>query len=593
MFDMRRRQFITPLGSERVAARGARAVSAGDRLSQRQSPEVLESAQAVTPQHREENPMESRFLVRTLVAVVGLGVGCLANAQHTSHQPTRLGKVEFKVECDAAARQEFQRGIALYHSFVWTDAMAAFESALKADPTCGMAHWGRAMTMLDNPFIWPANLTASRLSEVSAALDAAKAAGLRSQREKDYVDAVIAFVRDRDSLDHRTRLLAFEAAMGGVAARYPDDTEAAILHALVTSANFNPADKTYANQLRATRILEPLFTARPDHPGVAHYLIHSYDYPPIAKHGVEAARKYAGIAPDAPHALHMPSHIFTRLGLWQDSIAANRASAKAASPTEFDAHHAADYMVYAHLQLAQDQAARQAMNHSLAANTVDHFAAAYAYAAMPARLALERGTWNEAADLPLQPTAQIYPWKKYPHAEAVNAFARGIGAARSGKSAVAREQQARLISLRDAAKELKLSYWVEQIDIQAEVVGGLSHCADGKMSDCIAEVRKAAAREDATEKHVVTPGPILPARELLADYLLVSGQPREALTEYEAVLAKEPNRYRAIAGAMQAAEKAGDEQKARLFATDLVKQAAGADTQRPVLDQAKRLTAGR
>ncbi len=269
--------------------------------------------------------METPHLVPTyglaaFLALIGLGVGDAVNAQHSGHQVARLGKVEFKVNCNAAAQQEFHRGIALYHSFAWRDAMAAFEGTLRADPACGMAHWGRAMTMLDNPFIWPANLPPAKLNEVAAALEAAKAAGLKSQREKDYVDAVIAFVRDRDSLDHRTRIQAFEEAMGRLATRYPDDTEAAIFHALVTSANFNPTDKTYANQLKAARILEPLFTTQPDHPGVAHYIIHTYDYPPIAKHGVEAARKYAGIAPDAPHALHMPSHIFTRLGHWQDSI---------------------------------------------------------------------------------------------------------------------------------------------------------------------------------------------------------------------------------------------------------------------------------
>ncbi len=255
--------------------------------------------------------------------------------------------------------------------------------------------------------------------------------------------------------------------MGKLAARYPEDTEAAIFHALVTSANFNPTDKTYANQLKAARILEPLFTAQPDHPGVAHYLIHSYDYPPIAKHGVEAARKYAGIAPDAPHALHMPSHIFTRLGHWQDSIAANRASARAAATTEFDGHHASDYMVYAHLQLAQDRAARQAMDHSLRSQDRRSFCSRLrlrSNAGPPCAGArrLERGGGTLAS-----PAVETYPWKKYPHAEAVNAFARGIGAARSGNAAAAREQQARLMALRDAAKELKLAYWVEQIDIQA------------------------------------------------------------------------------------------------------------------------------
>jgi hypothetical protein len=506
----------------------------------------------------------------------------------------RLGKVQFKVECNAAAQTEFHRAMALYHSFAWPAAIAAFEAVAKADPACGMAHWGRAMALLDNPFVWPANLPAQKLADVAAALDAARSAGLKSEREKAYVEAVSAFLRDRDKLDHRTRLQAYVEAMSKLAARYPDDKEAAILSALATSANFNPADKAYTNQLAAARALEPLFKALPNHPGVAHYLIHSYDYPPIAKHGLEAAKLYAKIAPDAPHALHMPSHIFTRLGFWRESIAANRASAKAAGDAVFDGHHATDYLVYAHLQLAQDRAARQAMRQSRTMKPIDHFAAAYAYAAMPARLALERGEWAEAAKLALDPSSEAYPWKKYPHAEAVNAFARGIGAARSGNAAAAREQQARLTALRDAAKEAKLAYWAEQIDIQAALVGGLALCAETKTEGCIEALRQAAAREDATEKHVVTPGPIVPAREVLGDMLLgLAKKPAEALREFEAVLEKEPNRYRATAGAMMSARQSGDRQKARLLAARLLKQVSSSDNARFSLGQARQLVASR
>jgi hypothetical protein len=513
-----------------------------------------------------------------------------AHPGHGHAAAERLGKIEFKLACNAAAQAEFNRAMALYHSFAWPAATKAFAAVAEADPGCGMAHWGRAIVILDNPFTWPANLQ-PKLKDVAAALEAARAAGLKSQREKDYVEAVAAFVRDHDKLDHRTRLQAYDEAMAQLAARYPDDKEAAILSALVTSANFNPADKTYANQLKAARILEPLAKSDPDHPGVAHYLIHSYDYPAIAKHGVEAAKLYAKIAPDAAHALHMPSHIFTRLGLWRESIEANRASAKTAGDATFDGHHAHDYMVYAHLQLAQDRAAREALERSRSMKPVDNFAAAYAYAAMPARLALERSDWKEAMDLPLHPAAEAYPWKKYPQAEAVNAFARGIGAARSGDAAAAREQQSRLVSLRDAAKEAKLAYWAEQIDIQAEIVGSLALCAEGKPDACIESLANAAAREDATEKHVVTPGPIIPAREMLADILAASGKTTEALREYEAVLAKEPNRYRAVLGASRAARSAGQEARARDLFKQLFKQLleAGrdADTARDGLDEAR------
>jgi hypothetical protein len=509
------------------------------------------------------------------------------------HRHDRLGKVDFKVECSATAQQEFNHAMALYHSFDWTRAGKAFEAIAQAEPTCGMAHWGRAMVLLDNPFVWPVNLQAAKLNEIAGAVDTARAAGLKSEREKDYVGAIASFLRDHDKLDHRTRHKAYDAAMAQLATRYPDDMEAAILSALITSANFDPGDRTYANQLKAAKSLEPLFLAQPDHPGVAHYLIHSYDYPPIAKHGLEAAKRYAKIAPDAPHALHMPSHIFTRVGHWQDSIEANRASAKAASRLDYDAHHAADYMVYAHLQLAQDQAARHAMEGSLASQPVDHFATAFAYAAMPARLALEAGNWKDAANLALKPAAGAYPWSKYPQAEAINAFARGVGAARSGDSEAANKERARLLALRDVAKERKLGYWSEQIDIQAQVVQGLALLAEGKTSEGIEVLKAAAAREDATEKHVVTPGPLLPAREVLADVLTENGKIAEAVSEYEAVMAREPNRYRTTLGAARAAMMSGDAEKAKQRFAELIGLASTADTQREGMEEAREFLAGK
>jgi hypothetical protein len=394
------------------------------------------------------------------------GLTCLTTttlAQSHHHGMARLGTVEFKVDCSAPAQAQFNTAMALYHSFAWPQATAAFKSIAAADPSCGMAHWGLAMTLLANPFVWPDGLNAARLNETAAALEAAAAAGLKTERERDYVGAFGAYVRDHAAKTHAERLRALDAAMEQVAKRYPDDREAQILSALFTSANFDPTDKAYTNQLKAARVLEPLFKAYPNHPGIAHYLIHSYDYPPIADQGLGAAKAYAEIAPDAPHALHMPSHIFTRVGYWQESIAANRESARIGGDATFDAHHASDYMVYAHLQLAQDAAAAKAMQQSLAMKPIDNRAAAFAYAAMPARIVLERGDWTAAAALSLD-RAEGYPWQKYPHAEANNAFTRGVGAARAGNAPAAREQRTRLIALRDAAKGLKLDYWVEQID---------------------------------------------------------------------------------------------------------------------------------
>jgi hypothetical protein len=535
-----------------------------------------------------------RGALSVLLSVTASSVIVLPLSAQTAHEHAipRLGTVQFSVECNPAAQAEFNTAMALYHSFAWPQAVAAFTAIARTDPACGMAHWGHAISILENPFGWPAGLTPPRLDSVVAALDAAQAGGLKTKREQDYVAAVGVFVREHATKPYPERIKAFDAAMASLTASYPDDTEAKVLSALITSANFVPTDKNYTNQLKAAAILEPLFKEHPNHPGVAHYLIHSYDYPPIAEKGLTAAKAYAAIAPDAPHALHMPSHIFTRVGYWKESIAANRESARVSGETVFDGHHATDYMVYAHLQLAQDVAARQAMAASRSRPAVDNFGAAFAYAAMPARLLLEAGDWAGAAALPLDPKKDAYAWQKYPQAEAVNAFARGIGAARNANAATAREEQARLVVLRDAARAAKLDYWVGQIDIQAAIVGALALCADGKSDDCITELRSAAAREDATEKHVVTPGPLLPSRELLAETLLKGNKPVDSLAEYEAVMKKEPNRYRAISGAMAAARAAGDDKRARVLAAELLELGAQSDTPRDSLRQAKEI-AGR
>lgn len=493
------------------------------------------------------------------VAAACLGIASCAT-QETDGAGARLGKVDFTVSCNAAAQREFNVAMAYYHSFAWAQMQEPLERVLKADPGCGMAYWLRTLGALGNPFTWPALITPATLSAGAGFLESARRAGLNSQRERDYVDALAVYFTDHDKVGHKPRAKALETALESVMHRYPQDNEAAILYALVLSANFNPTDKKYTNQLKATRILEPIFKAQPEHPGVAHYLIHSYDYPPIAKHGVDAARRYGKIAPDAAHALHMPSHIFTRVGAWKESIESNRASARVAGDKTFDKWHAYDYMVYAHLQLGQDRAAREVVAEAIANPArIEHGATAYAYSAMPARLALERGAWQEAAGLALFPPAEAFPWKKYTFAEANNAFARGVGAAMSGDVAAARAQVARLQQLRSATKA---PYWIEEIAIQGEVVQGLSLCAEGNRAGCLDVLRKAADREDATEKHVVTPGRLVPAREMLAYMQLEAGDAAAALREFEAVLQRDPNRRRAFAGAARAAERAGDARKA-------------------------------
>jgi len=528
-------------------------------------------------------------LSRLSIALAGItmAIALPASAQHGSdheHPPPQLGNVNFQVDCNPQAQNEFNVAMAYYHSYAWTYIQEPINKVLQADPSCGMAHWLRALTTLDNAFTWPIPLTPKALADGEVALELARKAGLRTQRERDYVDALAAFFKDRESVPLRPRALALEQGLEQVARRYPDDPEASILHALFVSANFDPTDKEFKNQLRAAQILEPIFRERPQHPGAAHYLIHTYDYPPIAQHGLDAARSYAKIAPSAPHALHMPSHIFTRVGAWRDSVESNRASAAAAAEGEFAAAHAYDYMVYAHTQLAQDKAAMDVLTKLRAMKPVDNAAYAYAAAAVPARIALERGAWTEAARVELFPPAGEFPWKKYPQSEANNAFARGIGAAMAKDAAAAHGQFKRLIDLRDTSK---IPYWVEQMDIQAEVVRGLALAAEEKGDEALEVLRKAADREDATQKNVVTPGPLVPAREALAQRLLADGSPTQALKEFESVMTREPNRYRTIAGAAQAAENSGDRAKAARYSRQLVELTSEADAPRPEIAQAR------
>ncbi len=504
---------------------------------------------------------------------------------HGGHAP-RLGTVNFPVECNATAQREFNTAMAYYHSFAWAQVQEPLERTLKADPSCGMAHWLRVLASLDNPFLWPGGISQATLAQGPEILDMARKTGIKSQRERDYVDALDSFFRDHAKLDHRTRAKALETSLERVMQRYPQDKEAAILYALVLSANFDPTDRKYTNQLKAAQVLEPIFKEQPQHPGVAHYLIHSYDYPPIAKHGMDAAKRYTAIAPDAAHALHMPSHIFTRVGAWKESIESNRESARVAGDKAFDKWHAYDYMVYAHLQLGQDRAARAVVREALDNPArVDHPASGYAYAAMPARLAIERAAWKEAAALPLF-EADKFPWKKYPFTEAINAYARGIGAAMSGDAPAARAQAERLQALRGA---MKVPYWVEEIGIQAEVVRALALCAEGNRPSCVSTLSAAAAREDATEKHAITPGRLVPSRELLAYVVLEGGDAASALREFETVLQRDPNRLRAFAGAAQAAERSGDKRKAAEYAAKVVELTASADTQLAEIAYAKQV----
>ncbi|MFB3820069.1 MAG: hypothetical protein ACE147_20625, partial [Candidatus Methylomirabilales bacterium] len=440
-----------------------------------------------------------------------------ASGQEGQKGREQLGTVVFPTSCRPEVQADFNRAVALLHSFWFEAAAKAFDQVAAADPSCGMAHWGTAMTVLGNPFTWPPSPTA--VADGAAAMARAQAAGVKTPRERDYLAALAAFYRDAERVEHRTRALAYETAMEALAARYPDDREAAIFYALALNATALPSDKTYGNQRKAAAILEVVFGEQPNHPGVAHYLIHSYDYPPIAARGLDAARRYATIAPSAPHALHMPSHIFTRRGFWANSIASNRASA-AAAKNDFDRLHALDYLMYAYLQGGQDQAAKGVLDEVARIRKVsmEHFVPAYALAAIPTRYALERGRWAELTALRLAPAD--FPWARFPQAAAVLEFGRAIGGALGGDLPTARQSVARLEALRQALLAAKSAYWAEQVEIQHRAASGLLARAEGRNAEALDLLRAAAELEERTEKHPVTPGPIVPARELLAELLL-------------------------------------------------------------------------
>jgi tetratricopeptide (TPR) repeat protein len=516
----------------------------------------------------------------------------LAGAHTDAKTSEQLGQVTFAVSCAGEAQAKFHRAMALYHSFDWKKAKTAFDDIARLDPRCGMAYWGLAMVAADNPFGWSVSL---KLQEGAEAIQQARDIGAATPRERDYIAALEMLYKDHATVPHRQRALAYEQAMEKLADTYPDDVEAKILAALVISANHDLNDKTFARPLKAAALLEPLFDTYPQHPGVAHYLIHSYDYPPIAQKGLEAAKRYSQIAADAPHAQHMPSHIFTRVGAWRESVASNQASVVNAKGDSRYSLHGWDYMVYAYLQLADDTGADKVGTEAREFGVIDNpgFAEAFGSAAIPARLALERGRWAEAAKLELHPSISEDGWKRFPQAESINAFARALGAARSGDAAGARLQIERLHSLHKTLTERKLAYWAEQTDIQAKIATAWALRAEGKPEEALTAMRAAADHADQTEKHVVVPGPIMPARELLGDMLLELGRPAEALPQYEASIAKEPNRFRGLYGAGLAAERAGDRARAKQHFETLAAICAQSDSPRPELAHARQVLAQR
>src|SRR2546426_579603 len=443
------------------------------------------------------------------------GVLCAPAASAQGASGEKLGTVVFPVSCSPAASQQFARAVALLHSFWYEEAVKAFTEVTVADPSCAMAFWGMAMSMY-SPLWYPPS--EAPLKAGLAAVDHAKAASAKTQRERDYLAAIETFYRDWDKSDHRSRTVAYEKAMERVYARYPDDHEAAIFYALALNATAPPTDKTYANQLKAGAILEKVLTEQPNHPGVAHYIIHSYD-----------SATFAGRA-----------------------LAAKRVAEEVAT-------------------------IREAYPESLPA--------AYALAAIPARVALERQRWSEAATLTLSPST--FPWNRFAWGEGIAAFARALGMARGGDISGAEKEVQKLASLRDSLVQAKNKYWADQVEVQHRAASALVARAQGKSQEALNLLRSAADVEGSMDKHPVTPAPVVPTRELLGELLLELNQPKEALREFEGTLMAEPNRFRSLFGAAQAAELSRDTGKARALYTKLVSLCDQADTQRPELQQAK------
>ncbi len=540
-------------------------------------------------------PVASRSLgIAAIVAAMAFPAAAHDDGEEAYRGNERLGHVEFRVACNPKAQAEFNRGMALFHSFWFTPAIKSFRGVLANDPGCAMAHWGIAFMSLGNPFAWPANPKA--VESGAAALAEAERMGVKTERERDYIAALAVYYRNRDSEPHRARAVALQKAFESLAARYPDDDEAQILHALLLDATALPTDKTFANQKRAAAILEPLFRKHPDHPGVAHYLIHTYDYAELAEKGLSSARVYADIAPSVPHALHMPSHIYSRVGLWPEMVEGNRRSYLAAKAElenssmgvgTYDALHAMDYMAFGELQQARDEEAGKIVRETagLQKVNVENFPAAYAFAAIPSRYALERRDWKQAAALKLSPSGLA--WEKFPQAESVLVFSRALGAARLGMAGPARQDLKRLEELKAAMVAANIAYWPSQTDFQIRAIAAWIALAENQPSQALELMRQAADMEDASDKHPVTPGNVVPSRLLLGEMLLELKRPAEALVELKRSLARDPNRYQTIAAAARAARAAGDTSAASRYYAELVRLGEKAQARRPELAEAR------
>lgn len=506
-------------------------------------------------------------LLRFLPVLAFLALPALADDQHQhALSEQEVGAVRFDNSCSPAVAKDFNRSVALLHSFQYEASRQAFEAVAKGDPQCAMAEWGVAMTYYHG--LWENSDLASGRVAWQKANQLAQSNRNTTPREKAYIDALGEIYREDDK-DAAAHARAFEQKFGALQASYPDDSEAAIFHALTLDITAPKTDKTFANQRKCGEILEPIFQKQPNHPGVAHYIIHCYDNPVLAQQGLGAARLYAKIAPISAHAHHMPSHLFTRVGLWNESIESNKRSAEIAAAAEStskngearDQHlHAMDYLEYAYLQNGQVDKAQAVVDEmrSLPPASGLTGTGGYALGAIPSRLPLELGNWELASQI--EPLKDGVPW-----ARALTWMAIGVGNARANHPALAAEAERTLASLRDETTKMNNTYWANQIEVQRqEVAAWIAHAA-GKKEDALKLIRSAVELEESMDKHAVTPGALLPAREMLAQMLAANQQPKEALVEYEAVLKVAPNRFNALYGAAVAAEATGQSQTAKNY----------------------------
>lgn len=517
--------------------------------------------------------MRCRRSIALILFAAAVFTASPAIAQH--HE---LGKVSFPTSCNPSVQAEFETGVAMLHSYWFNYAGKQFRAVLEKDPGCAMAYWGVALDLLGNTLAGPPSAQNARAAW--ELLEKARSVEAKTERERMWLDAIRAYFRNHDTMSVEQRLTAYNDAMRRLSERFPDDFEAQVYYALTLQAAAPKSDMTYANQYKSAAMLERLYAKQPQHPGITHYLIHAYDFAPFADKGIPAARRYASIAPAVPHARHMPAHIYSMVGLWQDSITSNL-SALEIQP---DYYHAADFTVYAHLQLGQDVAAAKMIEKALATpergDRPPSLANYTAKQAMTARYVLERADWKGAAALPITPT-------EYPMADSLTHFTRGFGMARLGDRDGARREIDAMQRLRAAMEKSGDSYWAARTEEQMLAVSAWIALSEGAKDKAVALMRQAADGEDASIKHVAMENRLYPMRELLADLLLEAGRAKEAAAEYATALKLTPNRYRGLLGAARAAESAGDAAAARTFYTRLIELSQHADSVRPEVTRAR------